>query len=213
MLCLGEGALDAVDAGNGLRGEVDLGRADLPDRLVRPVPAEPRRVPRSRSPAARAWASSGGSPANTADTLRIDRPWLDRPDASSVYQIGGVNWTWQSGWFRFVDQEADNTRDVELVFQPVKGDSSVNMRLYYDHADKPRTWARTHRPGRREHDRRQPEMTVDMTHRTGYAAHRQTGHRDPLAHGDRYVSVELSGVQAGEIHRVYQVTLNGVDQA
>jgi hypothetical protein len=40
-----------------------------------------------------------------------------------------------------------------------------------------------------------------------------TGHRDSMAQGDRYVSVELSGVQAAEIHRVDQITIKGVQQA
>lgn len=212
VLCLGEGALDAVDAGNGLRGEVtSAGPMSLTDSSA-PFPPNLAGAPVSIA-SGKGVGQQRRIAANTADTLRIDRPWLTRPDGSSVYQIGGVNWTWQSGWFRFVEEESDNPRDVEMVFQPVKGDSSVNLRLFYDHADRPRAWARTIDSDGISLIDGMPEVTVDMTHRSGFVRHGDTGHREVRSHADRYVSVELSGVQAGEIHRVYQVTLNGVRQA
>ena len=48
-----------------------------------------------------------------------------------------------------------------------------------------------------------------MTYRQGFGAHRYTGHKDAMAQGDTYVSVGLSGVQASEIHRIYQINVNG----
>ena len=209
VLCLGEGSLDAVDAGNGLRGSVTTaGPMTLVDSSA-PFPAGLGGAPISIAQG-KGVGQQRRIAGNTADTITVDRPWMVRPDGTSVYQVGGVNWSWQSGWFRYVDGEAENNRDVELVYQPVRGESSVNLRLYYDHGERPRKWSRSIAQDGVSTCEGQPEVTVDMTHRSGFAAHRQAGHRDPLAPGDRYVSVELAGVQAGDVHRVYSVNLNGV---
>jgi hypothetical protein len=211
VLCLGEGALDAVDSGNGLRGSVtSAGPLTLTDSSA-PFPSDLAGAPVSIAQG-KGFGQQRRIAANTADTLQIDRPWLVRPDATSVYQIGGINWSWQSGWFRYVEGEQDNSRDVEVVYQPVRSPSSIAMRLYYDHATEPRAWARTIQQDGTTTIAGLPEVALDMTHKHGQSVHRLTGHRDPRAQGDTFVSVDLAGVQAGEIHRVYQVTVNGVRQ-
>ena len=208
ILCLGEGSLDAIDAGNALRGNVtSAGPLSISDSSAS--------FPLGLAGAPVSIASGKGVgqqrriSANTSDTLSVDRPWIIRPDVTSVYQIGGINWKWQSGWFEYVDDESDNNRDVEVVFQPNKTDSSTNIRLYFDHDTVPRNWTRTIDQDGVSYLEGQPEVTIDMTYRQGFGAHRYTGHKDAMAQGDTYVSVELSGVQASEIHRIYQINVNG----
>jgi hypothetical protein len=209
VLCLGEGSTEVVNEGHGLRGTVtSSGPLSLTDAAAS-FPAGLAGAPVSIA-SGKGVGQQRKIVANTATTLTVDRPWLERPDASSVYQVGGIDWTWRSGWFRYVDQEADNRRDVEIVFQPTRSPSSMSVRLYYDHGAEPRAWARTIEQDGVATEEGRPEITVDLAHRSGFAAQRITGHRDPMAHGDRFVSVELAGVQAGEPHRIYQVTINGV---
>ncbi len=211
VLCLGEGALDVVPDGNGLRGYVtSAGPLTLNDSSA-PFPANLAGAPVSIAEG-RGFGQQRKIVSNTSTQLKLDRPWLTTPDASSVYQIGGINWTWQSGWFRFADEQEDNSRDVELVFQPLRNQSSVSMRMYFDHHTEPKKWARTIDQDGVAVTDGQPEVVVDMTTRSGYAAHRLTGHRDPTAPGERFVSVEIAGVQARDPQRVYSVTVNGVRQ-
>jgi hypothetical protein len=212
VLVLGEGSLDTVDTGNAIRGTVSSsGPTSLTDSSAS--------FPSGLAGAPVSIADGKGVTQqrkivdNTSTTLTIDRPWMIQPDGTSTYQVGGVNWVWQSGWFRYVDEEQSNSRDTEVIFQPLKNASSANMRVYYDHSTEPTTWSRSiDQDGVRTIDG-MPEVTMDLTYTAGYAAQRLQGHREPMAQGTRYVSVELSGVQGPEIHRIYQVTMNGVHQA
>lgn len=212
VLCLGEGSLDAVDSGNAMRGTVtSAGPVSITDSSAS-FPANLAGAPVS-------IASGSGVDQqrrivdNTDTTLIVDRPWLISPDDTSVYQVGGVNWTWQSGWFRFVEQEQSNPRDVEVIFPPLPNPSSFNIRLFHDHATQPETWSRTIDQDGASTIANQPEVTVDSTYPAGFVAQRLMGHRDTRATGRRYVSVELSGVQATDVQRIYQVNINGVRES
>jgi hypothetical protein len=211
VLCLGEGSLDTVDSGNGLRGSVSsAGPLTLTDSSA-PFPANLAGAPVSIAEG-KGFGQQRRVVSNTSTTIKVDRPWLVQPNTTSVYQVGGINWTWQSGWFRFADEQEDNSRDVEVIFQPLKNPSSVGMRMYFDHHTEPKRWARSIEQDGVTIIEGQPEVIVDMKTRSGFAAHRFTGHRDPTAPGERYVSVEITGVQARDPQRVYSVTVNGVRQ-
>ena len=136
VLCLGEGSLDAIDAGNAVRGTAtSAGPLSISDSSAS--------FPLGLAGAPVSIASGKGCGQqrrityNTTTTLTVDRPWIIRPDATSVYQVGGVNWTWQSGWFRYADEESDNNRDVEMIFQPLKTASSTNISLLLRSLDPP----------------------------------------------------------------------------
>jgi hypothetical protein len=212
VLVLGEGSLDTIDTGNALRGTVSsAGPHSLTDSSTS-FPPNLAGAPVSIADG-RGVSQQRRIVSNTATTLVFDRPWIVRPDDTSTYQVGGVNWIWQSGWFRYVDEEQSNTRDTEVIFQPLKAATSANMRLYFDHSTTPESWDRTIEQDGVRTISGTPEVTMDLTYKAGFAAHRHHGHRDPLTQGTRYVSVELSGVQGAEIHRLYQITMNGAHQA
>src|SRR5204863_110312 len=46
--------------------------------------------------------------------LDVATPWRVRPNASSTYQVGGAQWVWRSGWFRWADEEEDNRREITV---------------------------------------------------------------------------------------------------
>ncbi len=209
IFCLNEGYTDGVDPASAIRGNPSSwGPLSLTDAT--------NRFPTNLAGATVAIAQGTGQGqareiiSSSSDTLTIDRPWDIQPDTTSVYQVGGVQWTWQSGWFRFMDDESGNPRDVEVVYQPLRTPTSVNLNLYFNHDDDPRVWQYTNADDGVTTVQGSADINVDLTTRSGYAMQRMEGHKDYYAKGDRHVSVAMSGVQAGELVRVYSVTLNGV---
>jgi hypothetical protein len=146
---------------------------------------------------------------NTSTTIVPVEPWDAVPDASASYQVGGVPWTWRSGWRRIADDEAENPRDLEFVFQPTRSTSSFGASLYYDHSQSPQVW-----PYDMDRDgisvkQDSTAITVDATSPRGYAIQRMSGHRDPYGFGNRYVSLELNGVQGLDPQRIFEIVING----
>ena len=150
----------------------------------------------------------------SADTTSVTvvLPWDVVPDATSIYQIGGVNWFWRSGWFRFVDHEEDLARDVEIVFRPTTTDTTLDFQLYFDQDVNPRLWSRSiDQDGVRTVEGEQ-YIRVDLKTSTGWARQRITGHGGTYSFADTFIAVEMSGVQAGSPVRVSQVVINDVEQ-
>lgn len=209
IFCLNEGFCDGVDPASAIRGNVtSSGPFTLTDSANQfPTNLGGASVAIARGPAA---GQARQITESSSDTLTIDRPWEILPGPGDVYQVGGVLWQWQSGWFRLLDDEADNARDLELVYQPLKNPANVNVNLFFNHSEEPRTWRYTQVQDGISTVDGSPDIDVDLTTRSGYAMQRMTGHKDYYASGDRHVSVAMSGVQATELVRVYSVTINGV---
>jgi hypothetical protein len=131
------------------------------------------------------------------------------PDAGTGYAAAGIAWRWRSGSFRYADTEDGRPRDVEMVYQPLAA-GSMDLSLYYDHAEDPRSWA-AGRDGSAAVVAGEPGVVVDLTDGRGRADHRLDGHLERNAAGDRYVAAGLAGVQVGEPVRIYRVTLHGVE--
>lgn len=146
-------------------------------------------------------------------TLRVDRPWLVMPDETSVYQLGGVRWLYRSGWYRFADDENQNPRRVELIFNPVRSPALADLRLYRDFSGDPIVWKTAYTSadanGFRSEDG-SAYLAGDLTKTTGYLMKRFTAHKELLADAARFWSLELSGVQNAEQVVISEVTLQGV---
>jgi hypothetical protein len=210
VVCLGEGTYDGVQDGLGtLRGAVTSSDAThLVDTSASFVSVEGAPVYIVDGPARdqqRVIATV------TATGLEVTQPWDVEPPAGSTYQIGGIPWSWRSGWFRYVDGEEENPRDVEVVFRPVGSAASLDMRLFFDHMLTPRAWDRAIEQDGVSTAEGDPHINVDLTQPVGWARQRITGHANTYSGGDRFVSVGLSGVQTGEPTRVSQVIINGVE--
>lgn len=211
VLVLSEGTLDCVDGDVSYRGTATAADATSLTDTAASFPANLEGAPVS------IVSGTGRGQQriicdNTADSLSIVEPWDEGgvPDATSVYQVGGVPWRWRSGWMQFVADEQENVRDVEIVFQPLAGPATLDLQLFYDHAATPRDWAWTDtRDGVTVWDG-QPYLQMDLDSPQGFVFQRLQGHSEEYAFGDRFLSVMLSGVQAGELVRVYQVNVSGV---
>jgi hypothetical protein len=149
----------------------------------------------------------------TSTSIHVVLPWDVTPDTTSVYQVGGIPWRWRSGWFQYFEDEEENPRDIDVVFRPLAISTLMDMQLFFDHSTAPRVWSREFESDNVQTISGRPEITVDLSAGIGWARQRISGHADRYAYSDRFVSVELSGVQAGEPVRVSQVIINGVETA
>lgn len=145
-------------------------------------------------------------------TTRLDvlTPWMIIPRPGDEYVVGGIDYQWRAGWFRFSDDtEADNARDVEISFVPVSA-GTADLQLYYNHVEMARPWTRSV-DGSVTITAGDPVGIIDLTQQQGRAIQRMEGHLELNVAGDRYVSPEISGVQVSEPLRIFRITLNGAE--
>lgn len=159
----------------------------------------------------------------------VDQPWNVLPDTTSVFQIGGIAWTFTSGIYRFQDGNAQQPSDgasprrIELTFQPTEGQSQFVAQLFYNHDTEPDVFENTRlasdtngitvTPG-------SPNIGIQagpITKPDGTTFANQgrtqlpmTGSRETRSGGREFLAVQLSGVTNGEKHKLYQLSLKGL---
>lgn len=147
--------------------------------------------------------------------LTISAAWTTTPDTTSVYQIGGIPWTFTSGWFRWAESEVDNPRKLAVAFQPVTESASMDMRIYQDHSDTATTFQTAYTSDEAagvQSEQGSANLVADLTKSNGYVQKRLDYHNELNADGARFVSVELAGVTNEEEQKIYQVNLDGATQ-
>ena len=142
-------------------------------------------------------------------TLSVKRPWLVRPDTTSVYQLGGIVWSYRTGWYRWADEESQNERRIELVFEPADGER-LSLKRYRDRSDAPVEMGMTSNADGVRSTKGESELEIDLGRETGFVQTRLSGSKELYTHGPRLVSVGLGGVGGPQPTRVYQITLDGV---
>lgn len=148
-------------------------------------------------------------------TLSIDQPWLNLPDETSTYQLGGVEWHYRTGFFRFVADENHNPRRVEVLFNPVQHECLMDLRIFRDLLTTPLVWKTGYRSedanGIKSEDG-SALLTIDMTKPTGYVMKRFSGHKELILDGTRFWSLELSGFTNREPVVLGDLALEGADE-
>lgn len=146
-------------------------------------------------------------------SIAIRDPWLQLPDATSVYQLGGITWRYQCGDFRYLENEKNEPTRIELVFQAQVASATMTMKVFRDYLAIPVNWqvSKSFQAGNGVRlVAGQPGIDVDLTKANGWVQQRLDRHRDPYADGPHYVNIELSGITSAELTRIYQITLDGV---
>lgn len=212
VLCLGEGSSDLVADDAAVGGSVlAADSASLTDASA-PFDTNLEGVPV-------AIVSGPGAgqvriiSSNTADTLVPVRAWDVVPDSTSRYQVGGIPWTWRSGWFEYLaEQEDGNDRSVSLVYQPTQGEATADLRVYHDHADDPEGWGIAADQDGVKVVPGTSAIAFDLRRRAsraGWSIQRDSDHSEAFGYGPMFVSVSLGGVQGRDPIRIYQITING----
>lgn len=148
----------------------------------------------------------------SGQTLTLETPWLIMPDATSTYQIGGINWLFRTGWFRWAETETEGPRRLEIVFQPTLSATTLDARLFLDRAATPLLFDTTYTSADANQfasNMGQSDLIADMTKRTGFVQKRLDGFREFNTDGPRFVQVEIAGVSNQDRVSVFQMSLDG----
>jgi hypothetical protein len=214
VIVVGEGSLDLVaDSARGLGGTVtDADTTSLTDANAS-FPANLAGAPVSITYGRDGRRQQRIVAENTSTTLTVVEPW-DVIPYGCTYQVGGVQWSWRSGWFeQLIEEENTNAREIMLTYQPTVNAATIDMQLFYDHSSDPKSWAHDIDNDGVSAFSGDPNITLNLTarsSRSGWSMQRFGGHSEVWAYGEQFVQVYLAGVQCGESIRIFQVTLNGV---
>lgn len=151
----------------------------------------------------------------TGSILYVKEPWLIEPDATSTYQIGGIHWRYRTGEFRFIQDEQNNPRRVELLFTPTEEGAIMNMRIFLDRSDIPSEWTADFAldDGRGFSTyRNKPDAEMDLTKNNGFCQHRIDGCKDFYLDGPRFIQIELGGVQNSDPVEILGMAIDGATQ-
>ena len=145
--------------------------------------------------------------------ITVLRPWTERPNQNSVYQIGGIPWLWRSGWIRYPESDNEKPFNVEVIWQRTELPSTMSLRIFHDQATDPENWAQD-RIARKNDSvgtkRGEPDIQILTDDKLGLVRQAIPQQRETTARGRRHISVELSGVTNGDVISVSQLTLEGV---
>lgn len=213
---LGYGTLDGADATAGtVRGQVTASSLfSITDTLASFAASGLNGVP----VAIVAGTGKGQMRVTTSvsgGVITVTMPWAVLPDSTSTYQLGAVQWTYQTGWFRYADDESTNPRRVEVVFEPVMRPATMDLRIFLDFAVTPIAWQQAYTSNDASgiaNVSGSADLVVDLTKATGIVQKRIDGHREMYIDGGRYISIVLTGFSNQDIIGVNQIMVDGVYQ-
>lgn len=163
--------------------------------------------------------------AASAHTLTVKTPWRIVPDDSSVYLVGGVQWSVKLGAWRYVEAPVNNQRELEVVAGATKSPSHIDIRFYLDRSDTPVEFA-AEQGARNIHTMAgSPDAVMDLQRdqtgqgiasavewdSPGFGQIAFNGRVHDRGVTGRWVEVELRGVQGDEPARVSSVRMIGVE--
>lgn len=207
VLALAGAALDGVPAGNTTgRGTVtSAGRCSLTDERAAfgSLAGTPVAIARGRGRGQVRVVVS-----NTATTLKLDRPWATKPDATSAYQVGGIPYSYKTHRLRMAPAETRDGNAVEITFPPLSGQTA---RLSVSHDYGPASAKGVTRQGVYASDtRNETETEIDLGAEPGSVLQQFPRHREGATGGPRFVTVGLSGVSGDPRVAFGETVLSGV---
>lgn len=147
--------------------------------------------------------------------LWVRIPWAVRPDTTSVYQLGGIQWRWKSPWLTWSDNADESERGVALQFRPLPAasEATLDLRVYHDLSQEAQVMSGTRDPvdsgtGIGSVDG-SADMPVDTTKANGYCRNAMGEFREEYSDGNRFVAVELTGVQNTARQTIYRIHVEG----
>jgi len=139
--------------------------------------------------------------------LAIDRPWNILPDTSSVYQLGGVGWTYRSSWLRMAPSEKMMQRRFEMLFEPLKQPATADLRFFTDFSDTPdiqQADQKSEAGGGIESVKGSGDLMLDLTKKGGWLQREQPQGKDYFIQGATYRQFELQGFSNADQIKLYQ---------
>jgi hypothetical protein len=158
--------------------------------------------------------------ASTATSLSLTKPWTTRPNATSVYQIGGVHWSYLSKRFEWVERDSEVKRRFAIFFQPdsTGAPAFFHLAMYLDSNPTAELMATTTKGELYEGTggtAYSSKLAIDCSRARrpeGYAQLRMAGRRDLDFDGPREITLELQGVAGADGFGVSQIQLDGAQE-
>jgi hypothetical protein len=143
--------------------------------------------------------------------LKINRPWMEKPDTTSVYQLGGIKWNYRTTWMRFAPNETSEQRQVEVIFSPTGDPATMDFRIRYDFSDDPveQGTFRSDEAGWLSRDE-ETDILIDLEREDGIVTIPMPGGKDRGLPGRRFVQPELGGCPNQDPVSLFQVAVDGI---
>lgn len=149
--------------------------------------------------------------AATTTSLTVMAPWTTALDTTSRYQIGGIEFQWKSGVFRYVADQQQNVRVLDLFGLP-SSDGQADLRLYVDRSTTALKWGLSAVNQGVTTTQNNADAVLSLSRSDGNWRMRLDGLRQGNLDGPRFVEAELAGVKAAEPVEFYELLLGGVTQ-
>lgn len=144
--------------------------------------------------------------------LNVRRPWFPVPDETSVIQVGGIAYRYETYQMMFAGAEVEGERSARLRFRPRPGERAT-VTYYYDHS------AEGVRAGSRmdagdangvtaEVD--DPGRVIDLGKKEGTVVVNFGGRREGNSDGPGAVRVAVDGVSGANPHALTGLVVKGV---
>lgn len=161
----------------------------------------------------------------STQTITVKHPFSVLPDTTSVYVIGGVEWRWKSGLFKFTPRETSEVRRAKLAVEPTDKPGTIDIRTYYNH-DKTPTEIQVPFDRQGTSSTGSPTIPVedvvwdiqrnpttdnpDQGDFTGFRDHNFDDGFEDETEGDRWVAIELRGFQGEDRIVLHELGIDGV---
>jgi hypothetical protein len=146
----------------------------------------------------------------TGSRIYVRDPWLVRPDDTSTIQIGGIPWSWKSGWLRWLDEEMTNPRALLISFKPTTVPNVVTFNHYTDRSDTPDETALDRSEDGVAVSAGNPNVRMSIPDLAGGFSEIMMFHgKQGYIKGARLVSLGLNGVGTTDPVNVFQIDLDG----
>lgn len=141
--------------------------------------------------------------------LKVATPWLVKPDTTSVYQIGGIKWTWRSGWFRWGVSQQQAVRGLDVVFEPTAAASRLSANVFDNLSSTAQVFKDSRASNGMETTAGSADLVMDTTQSEGHVRQALTATRQSSVYGKEKVRVSLTGVANAERQKIYEVIVDG----
>jgi hypothetical protein len=149
--------------------------------------------------------------------VRVD--WDTRPDATSKFVVGAVEWNWKSSSFPIVASDDRTPRSVELKFKPTATAQSADVRMFYNGS----TTVMTNETAVNEGDAVEIRETNKsdvvfhmksdrsiLSDSTGRETYRFSSANSISGQGDHSLAIELRGYVGDEAQEIQEISIDGV---
>lgn len=144
--------------------------------------------------------------------LSLTRPWAVLPDTSSMIQVGGIPYRYETFQMLLAGSEDEGERSIRVRFRPRPGETA-ELYYYHDHDAEAVKAGSNVEPGDAAGVRSiagEAARTLNLGKREGAAAVRFDGHLEGFTDGPQAIRIAIEGVSGDKPHSYNGLIVKGV---